>query len=90
MMNSTYLINDACAWIKRNTGFDEVIRIILDLENAEAIIRYLLYTADDEQPEYLGRILFDTKCYWIYDGDLLSVVEQEQLAKFIINYGEDY
>ncbi|TSJ44416.1 hypothetical protein FO440_09620 [Mucilaginibacter corticis] len=28
----------------------------------------------------LGRILFDTANNWIYDGDLLSVIEQEELA----------
>ena len=36
----------------------------------------------------LGRILFDAKGYWIYDGQVLSIAEQEQVAKFIMNYVE--
>ena len=86
MMNSAYLINDAMAWLKRKSGPDEVVRIILDLDNKDAVLSYLLYTAYDEQPEYLGRILFDVKGYWIYDGQTLTISEQEQVAKFIINY----
>ncbi|RYD93354.1 MAG: hypothetical protein EOP54_19350 [Sphingobacteriales bacterium] len=42
---------------------------------------YDLYDALEER--YLGRILFDAKGYWIYDGDLLSVAEQEDLAGYI-------
>lgn len=88
MMNNAYLINDARAWVKRKNGPDEVVRIILDLENSNAVLSYLLYTAYDENPEYWGRILFDAQGYWIYDGEILSIAEQEQLARFIINYVE--
>ncbi|TSD66406.1 hypothetical protein FFF34_003105 [Inquilinus sp. KBS0705] len=88
MMNNTYLINDARAWVKRKNGPDEVIRIILDLDSRDAALCYLLYTAYDKEPDYLGRILFDMEGYWIYDGEVLTVIEQEQLAKFIISYVE--
>jgi hypothetical protein len=36
----------------------------------------------------LGRVLFDADGYWIYDGEELSVDEQEQLGRFIINHME--
>jgi hypothetical protein len=49
---------------------------------------YHLYVAYEQDPDYLGRILFDAQGYWIYDGELLSIAEQEQLARFIIHYVE--
>ncbi|RYU91407.1 hypothetical protein EWM62_05550 [Mucilaginibacter terrigena] len=88
MINNTNIINDARAWLKRKHGPDEVIRIVLDVESKAAELCYLLYTAYDEQPDYLGRVLFDVQGFWIYDGDILTVTEQEQVAKFIINYQE--
>lgn len=87
-MNNAYLVNEAKAWVKRKDGPDEVVRIALDLESKDAVLCYQLYTAYDEKPDYLGRILFDTHNYWIYDGETLTIAEQEQLAKFIINYVE--
>lgn len=87
MNHQTYLVTDAKAWVKRKHG-DEVIKIIPELENSESVLTYLLYTAYDEQPEYLGRILFDAQGYWIYDGEDLVVAEQEQVARFIINHIE--
>jgi len=81
-----YLINEAKAWVKRKMGPDEVIRIVPDVEN-EKIISYNLYIAYGGN-DYLGRILFDLKGYWIYDGDVFSIAEQEQLAKFIIDHEE--
>jgi len=42
---------------------------------------YTLY--DNLQERYLGRILIDTNDCWIYDGTLLSIDEQEELAAFI-------
>ncbi|ASU34207.1 hypothetical protein MuYL_2318 [Mucilaginibacter xinganensis] len=87
-MNNTYLIREAKAWIKRKQGPDEIIRIVPGTDNGGAVLSYELFTAFDEVPDYLGRILFDTKGYWIYDGETLSVAEQEQVAKFIINYTE--
>lgn len=69
------------AWLKRNKQPDEVIRVVIDAENKDATLVYQLYKA--YEAEYLGRILFDPEGYWIYDGDLLTVDEQEQLGKFI-------
>jgi len=88
MGNDAYLINDARAWLKRKNGPDEVVRIVWDMESKDAALCYRLYTAYDENPDYLGRILFDAQGYWIYDGNVLEVIEQEQVAKFIINYQE--
>jgi hypothetical protein len=88
MMNNAYLVNDARAWVKRKNGPDEVVRIVLELESEDAALCYLLFTAYEEEPDYLGRILFDVQGFWIYDGNVLTVAEQEQVAKFIINYDE--
>ncbi len=87
-MNNAYLVNGAKAWVKRKNHPDEVIRIVLDLESKDAQYSYKLFTAYDEQPDYMGRILFDAQGFWIYDGSLLSIGEQQQLADFIINYVE--
>jgi hypothetical protein len=88
MTNNAYLVNDARAWIKRMNQPDEVVRIILDLDSKDAALCYLLYTAYEKDPYYFGRILFDLQGYWIYDGDILTIAEQEQIARFIINYVE--
>jgi len=88
MTNNAYLVTDARAWVKRKNHPDEVVRILLDVESKDAAICYLLYTAYDEEPDYLGRILFDAHGYWIYDGHALAIAEQEQLARFIMNYVE--
>ena len=88
MMNTTYLMNEVRAWLKRAQGPDEVVRIQLDLEGKDAVLVYLIYTAYDEEPDYLGRILFVAQGYWIYDGETLTIGEQEQVAKFIVNYQE--
>ncbi|MDN3584859.1 hypothetical protein [Mucilaginibacter flavus] len=90
MINNTYLIKEAKAWIKRRNGPDEVVRVIPDLKTNEAVLSYELYIAYENDPDYLGRILFDAKGYWIYDGEVLTIAEQEQLARFIINYVETY
>jgi len=84
----SYLTREAKAFVKRINGPDEVIRIIPDRFHLKSAQCYRLYTACDEDPDELGCILFDAQGYWIYDGDLLSVGEQEQLADFIINYVE--
>jgi len=86
MMHSNYLINEAKAWIKRKDGGGEIVRIVSDPGNNEPILSYQLFTAFDKEPEYLGRILFDANGYWIYDGQVLTVSEQEQAAAFIIKY----
>ena len=69
------------AWIKRKNGPDEVVSVIPDMECKDAALVYDLYSA--YEMDYLGRILFDDQGYWIYDGEELTVAEQEQLGKFI-------
>lgn len=44
---------------------------------------------DDKNPDYLGRILFDNNGNWIYDGELLSIYEQEQIGEFIDSFEKD-
>ncbi len=97
MMNNMELNRQARTWIKRRKGPDEIIRIIPDLTNRGAVTRYKLYIAygegsddlpDEKNPDYLGSILFDAQGYWIYDSEILTVTEQEQVAKFIMNYAE--
>lgn len=88
MVKNIELLKEAKAWVKRTNGPDEIIRIVPDEPNRYAASSYSLYTAFDENPDHLGRILFDADGYWIYDGEILAVAEQEQLARFIINYAE--
>lgn len=87
MVNNTYLTREAKAWVKRKSGPDEIVRVIPDTEFTRGRC-YYLYTAFENDPEELGRILFDAQGYWVYDGNLLTVAEQEQVARFIINYVE--
>ncbi|WP_426671883.1 hypothetical protein ACPPVU_11655 [Mucilaginibacter sp. McL0603] len=87
MFNNVYLFTEAKAWVKRKNGPDEVVRIIPAIKNEGRVKSYELFVAYD-YPEYLGRILFDENGFWIYEGTVFSVPEQEQLAVFIINYKE--
>lgn len=87
-MQNTHLVKDAKAWVKRKSGPDEVVRVVADEANNNHKQRYFLYTAFDNNPDCLGKILFDSNGYWIYDGDILSIEEQEQVARFIVNYVE--
>jgi hypothetical protein len=80
------MTTEAKAWIRRGKSEDEIVRILPDVVPDGAPAIYHLFTAFDEHPTYLGKILFDVKGYWIYDGEVLQVAEQEQLANFIINY----
>lgn len=88
MATKTYLCTEAKAWLKRKAGPDEVIKVIPDVVNGSNGLCYHLYTAFEDNPDYLGRVLFDAQGYWIYDGNDLTVTEQEQVARFIINYVE--
>lgn len=88
MTTHSYLTREAKAFVKRINGPDEVIRVVPDHLYRKSAQCYQLYTAFEERPDDLGCILFDEQGFWIYDGDLLSVAEQEQLADFIINYTE--
>ena len=69
------------AWIKRKKGPDEVVSVIHDTQCEDAALVYNIYTAFEA--DFLGRILFDDQGFWIYDGNDLTVAEQEQLGKFI-------
>ncbi len=86
MSNHTGLTTIAKAWVKRRSGKGEIIQVIPDPAFTGAGRSYELYTTFEQAPDYLGRILFDTQDYWIYDGDTLSIAEQEQVAKFIVGY----
>jgi hypothetical protein len=88
MMKNMEFTREVKAWVKRKIGPDEIVRIVPDMERRGAVQSYELYTAFDERPNYLGRILFDAQGYWIYDGEILAIPEQEQVARFIINYVE--
>jgi hypothetical protein len=83
-----YLLKEAKVWIKREKGPGYFISILPDMEDASEVFAYSLFVAYGQQPEPLGQILFDAMGYWIYNGDILSIAEQEQVAKFIINYQE--
>ena len=85
MINNTYLGEEAKAWLKRKNGPGEIVRVLPDMGN-NGVTGYELYTAYDKEPDYLGRVLFDAQGYWIYDGETLTIAEQEQMAKFIINH----
>ncbi|MCU1441742.1 MAG: hypothetical protein JWP85_2739 [Rhodoglobus sp.] len=69
------------AWLKRKSGPDEVISVVPDVDCTNAVLVYDLYTAYEN--DYLGRILFDDQGYWIYDGNVLTIAEQEQFGRFI-------
>lgn len=81
-----YLTTEAKAWLSRN-GNGEVIRVVPSYAPVGQQC-YELYTSFEQTSENLGRILFDSNGYWIYDGNHLKVAEQEHLALFIINYME--
>ncbi len=80
-----YLIKEAIAWVKSGPESHGVVQIVPDIAEEGKVLCYQLYTAYEPNPDYLGRILFDAKGFWIYDGEVLTVAEQEQLAKFIIS-----
>ena len=82
------LMKEAIAWVKRGPEAHKVVQIVPDLEWTGAGLSYDLFTAYEPAPDYLGRILFDAKGYWIYDGQVLGIAEQEQVAGFIMNYVE--
>jgi hypothetical protein len=61
----------------------------LDKDDFDDLIRKDTYELPDEaNPDYLGKILFDTEGHWIYDGNMLSIAEQEQIGVFISTYEE--
>ena len=88
LLAKTYLKSEAKAWLKYRNGTREVVNIVPDTEQNDAEQCYEIYTAYEHSPVYMGRVLFDVQGYWIYDGSLLQVDEQEQLAHFIMTYVE--
>lgn len=48
---------------------------------------YRLY--DPMEGREMGRILFDRTDNWVYDGDLLSIAEQEEAAGAISGYQKE-
>jgi hypothetical protein len=87
MQSKPFLSDGARLWLLRSNGPNEIIRVVPSL--APVMHKcYELYIAYETNGESLGRILFDEQDYWIYDGNILDVYEQEQVAAFIINYVE--
>jgi len=87
-MNDTHLYREAKVYLKRKGMPDVVVKIAPEINHHQRRrLCYELYAAFND-PDYLGRILFDENGYWIYDGDDFSIDEQEQIARFIINYEE--
>jgi threonyl-tRNA synthetase len=96
------LINPLTLGVTRDTGNDINIVIAPQLTITPQTITsdniFELYLSAEEtddgylslsEPVFLGRILFDKNGHWIYDSDLLTVAEQEQIADCIINYDVD-
>lgn len=67
------LDKEAKAWLKHKNGPDEIIRIVPALDDYRAVTTYNLYTAFENDPDFLGMILFDAEGYWIYEGELLTI-----------------
>jgi len=84
MITITHLTKESKIWLKRRSDQVMIVQIVPDSQNENGIPNYGLFEAFDEQPEYLGCILFDSERYWIYDGIELSVAEQEQVAQLIL------
>jgi len=68
------------AWLRRAEA-DQILQLIPLREGKVRV--FVILPAHDLGAASLGRILFDSEGYWIYDGDSLKITEQEQLAAFI-------
>ena len=80
-MNNTFLIKEAKAWVKPKNGPGVIIRVMPDMENDGTVLSYhAIHPPLDPNPDYLGRILFDAQGYWIYDGELLILVTEQELT----------
>jgi hypothetical protein len=64
------------------TGTGKWLRIFPDEGNG-----YRLYDPLDELE--MGHILFDVKDNWVYDGELLAVPEQEEVAGAISGHEKE-
>jgi hypothetical protein len=40
---------------------------------------------DNDNPDYLGRLIFKDKLHYNYEGELLSREEQKQIGNYLIN-----
>lgn len=74
-------MNPILAWLKRDDGGYEVLKVLPSYD--EPVTAYYLVIAHEIPEIEMGRILFDIAGYWIYDGDDLTINEQEQIAAFI-------
>lgn len=83
-MTKTFLTRESRIWLKRRAGEDAILRVVPDSHATGTTPNYALFSAFEEQPDFMGAILFDSEGYWIYDGNELSVTEQEQVAEFIL------
>jgi hypothetical protein len=91
-----YQTRRANKWLKRKDGSTLMIRVVPNFSQGDGaedhgILEYLLYEEDFRGlnallPPYLGRILFDNEHNWIYDGGVLTVFEEEQVADFICHF----
>jgi len=88
MLIKNRLEREAKVWLKRKNTADEIIRVIPAVEDYGRVTAYHLYSAFGLPDDYWGDVLFDAEGYWIYDGECLNVDEQEQVARFIMGYGE--
>ncbi|MBL4678274.1 MAG: hypothetical protein JKY70_19030 [Mucilaginibacter sp.] len=64
------------------TGTERWVRILPDAGEG-----YRLFDALEER--YIGRILFDQDDHWIYDGTVLNVDEQEEIAGSITGHQKE-
>lgn len=63
-------------------GSDRWVRIWPDEGDGYSLFDPMLEVA-------LGRILFDAEDNWIYDGEMLDVEEQEEVAGFISGHQKE-
>ena len=61
MTKNIELLKEAKAWLKRKSGPDEIVRVVPDIENNDAVKAYNLYAAYEENPDHMGRILFESE-----------------------------
>ena len=64
------------------TGSEKWVRVFPDLGDG-----HRLYDPLEELE--LGRILFDADGHWVYDGYVLNVNEQEDIAGFITGHRKE-
>lgn len=83
----TFLEYGVKAWVKSRNGASRILQVTPG-DTSDHPRSYLLSVAYEKDSDGLGRILFDEQGYWIYDGDDLTVDEQEQVVKVIARLKE--